>query len=418
MERALVVLPCFTDFPYRDHWPAQEALAELTELARAARLEVLSAERVARPRPTPGLFLGKGKAEELKERCAQLKTDVAVFGEELSFPQQRNLEDILGVKVIDRTQLILDIFAHRARSGEGKVQVELAQLQYLLPRLAGKGILLSRLGGGIGTRGPGEQKLEMDRRRIRLRITRLSRELEEIHQRRGIARGKRQEEEIPTAALVGYTNVGKTTLLNALTHAGAQAYDQPFTTLDPIARRAVLPNRQPVLLSDTVGFIHKLPHHLVEAFAATLEEVTEATVLLHVADASSVLLEEQMEAVYEVLKLLSAQEKPTLFVLNKIDCLSMADRAALTRKYPEAVLISAQTGEGIPVLSDRLASFLNRLTRQVCVFLPAGEERWLARIYREGQVINRENQDKGTLLTARLPHRLFGQLQKAGKIRP
>jgi GTP-binding protein HflX len=416
MEKALVVLPWFTASAYQDRWSPEDSMEELGHLAKAARLEVVGQERVNRDRPTPGLFLGKGKVEDLRAKARALKAEVVVFGEDLSFTQQRNLEEGLGQKVVDRTQLILDIFARRARSQEGKTQVELAQLQYLLPRLAGKGIMLSRLGSGIGTRGPGEQKLEMDRRKIRLRVGRLAREIQEIHNRRAIARAKRHEEEIPTAALIGYTNVGKTTLLNALTRAGARALDQPFTTLDPLARRLVLPTCQPVLLSDTVGFLHRLPHHLVEAFRATLEEVTEADVLLHVCDASSVLLEEHSQAVYEVLGLLQAQEKTLLTVMNKADRLDEAARQGLMRRYPEAVFLSALTGEGLSVLTDRLGSILNWLTRPACIRILPGEERWLKRIYDEARVLEREDQPQAIVLKARVPERLFGQLKKAGKI--
>ena len=413
-----MVLPWFTDSAYQDRWPLEDSMEELSQLAKAARLEVVGQERVNRDRPTPGLFLGKGKVEDLRVLARELTADAVVFGEDLSSTQQRNLEDDLDKKVVDRTQLILDIFAYRARSREGKVQVELAQLQYLLPRLAGKGIVLSRLGGGIGTRGPGEQKLEMDRRKIRLRIGRLTDELQEIHNRRAVSRGKRHEEEIPTAALVGYTNVGKTTLLNALTQADARAFDQPFTTLDPLARRMILPTRQPVLLSDTVGFLHRLPHHLVEAFRATLEEVTEADVLLHVCDASSALLKEQSQAVYEVLGLLQAQEKPILTVMNKVDRLNAASRQGLTRRFPEAVFVSALRGEGLTGFLDRLGSVLNRMMRMASIRIPLGEERWLKRIYGEGQVLDRKDQSQAILLKARVPERLLGQLKKAGKVVP
>lgn len=389
----------------------------MEELAGSSGLKVLEQVTVERDRPTPNFFLGKGKAQDLHDRCHELGADVVVFGADLSFPQQRNLEDLVGRKVIDRTQLILDIFALRARSEEGKVQVELAQLEYLLPRLAGKGILLSRLGGGIGTRGPGEQKLEMDRRRIRLRIGRLKKELELIQRRRGVARRKREEEEIPTAALIGYTNVGKSTLLNRVTQAEAPARDQLFTTLDPLARRIGLANRQQVLLSDTVGFLHRLPLRLIDAFRATLEEVTQSHLLLHVMDASHPMVEEQAAAVGEVLQSLEAEQKPVLLVFNKIDRTDSRILNPLKRHYPEAVFISAMTGAGIPELMNRLMASLGSLLRLATVRIAPKDQHWLDPLYRQGQVLSRRSLDSGLLLECRVPSRLYGQLAKAGLLR-
>ena len=417
MERALLLIVRLTDLAYRDLWPVEESAQELNELCRSSGVEVVEQMVVRRDRPTAGYLIGKGKAHEIHDRCHELKVNVAVFGVDLTFPQQRNLEDVIGVKVVDRTQLILDIFAQRARSQEGKVQVELAQLEYLLPRLAGQGVLLSRLGGGIGTRGPGEQKLEVDRRRIRLRIGRLKNQLEEIHQRRGVARQKRQEEEIPTVALIGYTNVGKTTLLNALTNAGAVAENRLFTTLDPLSSRLMLSNHQPVLLSDTVGFLHRLPHHLIEAFRATLEEVTQSHLLLHVLDASHPRIEEQASAVREVLDQLHAAQKPIFAVLNKIDRLDAQSLASLRRNYPDAVPISAVTGMGLESLLDLLTACLNSLMKEATVWLSGGEEHWIDRIYSQGQVLKRSVLEKGTELKVRVPHRLYGQLAKAGLLR-
>ncbi|MBI3616523.1 MAG: GTPase HflX [Candidatus Omnitrophica bacterium] len=414
MERTLLINIRLTDRTYRDSWPIEESARELEELARSSGLDVREQVTLQKDRPTPNLFIGKGKAQEIHDRSHELKTEVVVFGEDLSSPQQRNLEDLIGLKVIDRTQLILDIFARRARSEEGKVQVELAQLQYLLPRLAGKGILLSRLGGGIGTRGPGEQKLEMDRRRIRLRIGRLKKELDLIHRRRDLARRKREEEEIPTVALIGYTNVGKTTLLNRLTQAGAVARDQLFTTLDPVARRLTLANHQQVLLSDTVGFLHRLPHHLIDAFQATLEEVTQSHLLLHVQDASSLMLEEQAAAVREVLQRLHAEKKSFLSVFNKIDRLDSPSLGSLRRRHPEALFISAVTGEGIPDLRNRLIASLMSSLRPAVVRLPQGDQHWLGAIYAQGQVLRSRPMDSDLLLECRIPQRLYGQLAKAG----
>ena len=334
-EKALLVHVHLRDRRYRSDWPLEEVVEELRELARSSRLDIQDELTVQRDQPTPAFLIGKGKVEELQIRCRQQGAGVIVFGHDLSFPQQRNLEELIGVKVIDRTQLILDIFAQRARSKEGRVQVELAQLEYLLPRLAGKGIVLSRLGGGIGTRGPGEQKLEVDRRRVRHRIGRLDRELEEIRQRRGIARRKREKEAVPSVALVGYTNAGKSTLLNALTRAQSTAEDRLFTTLDPLTRRLKLPDHQTVLVTDTVGFIHELPPHLVDAFRATLEEVTESDLLLHVLDASSPLSDHKASAVLEILRILGAEQKLTLLVLNKVDLVKPEARKALARQTSE-----------------------------------------------------------------------------------
>lgn len=393
-------------------------MAELGALTRSSGVQVLGQMFVRRQRPSRDLLIGKGKVQEIHERCRSLGAEVVVFGEDLDFAQQRNLEDLLGLKVIDRTQLILDIFAQRAHSQEGKVQVELAQLEYLLPRLAGRGILLSRLGGGIGTRGPGEQKLEVDRRRIRLRISRLKKELERVHARREVVRRHRQEGAVPTVALIGYTNAGKSTLLNAMTQAGARSEDRLFTTLDPISRRLTLPNRQRVILSDTVGFIHRLPHHLVEAFKATLEEVTRSHLLLHVIDAAHPLLAQRQAAVEEVLTSLKADQQPTLWVFNQIDRVDSDGRTALRRRFPQGVQVSALRAEGIGALLDRVADALQGFMRQATIWIPVSQQSWLEQIYAQGKVFRRQSFTEGILLEARLPSRLCGQLEKAGLLRP
>ena len=416
MERALLVSVDLTDPDYRDSWPQGQSAQELAQLVRSCGVGIIDEIAVHRDRPSPTYFLGRGKAQELHDLCHRSDADLVIFGEDLSASQQRNLEELIGAKIIDRTQLILDIFAQRAKSQEGKVQVELAQLEYLLPRLAGKGTLLSRLGGGIGTRGPGEQKLEMDRRRIRLRIARLHRELGQIHRRRGIGRRKR-EEQMPAVALIGYTNVGKSTLLNALTRAGAPAEDRLFTTLDPLSRRLTLPNHQPVLLVDTVGFLHRLPHHLIEAFQATLEELTQAQLLLHLVDASHPQWEEQAAAVRQVLETLHAEMKPVILLFNKVDQIDPRTRQALQRSHPEAVFISAETGEGLPTLLDRLAQSLSYLTRSATVRLAARDQSWLERIYAQGDVLGRRQVSDTIVLKVRVPHRLYGQLEKAGLIK-
>ncbi len=416
-ERALLVTVRFKEANYRDSWPASEIQAELKELVLSAGLEIAAEHLLERPRPSPAHLVGRGQAEKIREWGISSGAQVAIVGEDLSFTQQRNLEEEAGLKVIDRTQLILDIFARRARSNEGKVQVELAQLQYLLPRLAGKGIMLSRLGGGIGTRGPGEQKLEMDRRRIRQKIRRLSDELQRISRRRQTVRNKRRSEAAPTAVLVGYTNAGKSTLLNALTDAGARSENNLFTTLDPLTRRLTLSNGQVVLLTDTVGFLHRLPHHLIESFQATLQETAEGRLLLHVIDASSPLMNEKESAVHEVLEELKAADRPILKVFNKVDRLSVADKEQLRRQYPEAVLVSARAGEGLDLLRDRLLATLGASLREVTLKVPRGEEAWLSRIYREGEVLERADQVLGTKLKARIPLPLYGQLLAAGLLK-
>ena len=332
-------------------WSMDDELQELTELARSAGCEVVEVVRAKRHDPVAATLIGSGKIEEIGGQAKQVKAQVVIFNRELSPAQQRNIEDVVAIKTIDRTQLILDIFAQRAKSQEGKVQVELAQLRYLLPRLVGKGIALSRLGGGVGTRGPGETKLEVDRRRIRERITRVLHELEKLSSRREATRRRRRDARVFVAALVGYTNAGKTTLLNRLTGADSLAQDRPFTTLDPLARRMRLPSGNSIVVTDTVGFLHRLPHHLIEAFKATLEEAEDADVLIHVLDASHPLALEQAEAVREVLGMLDLREKPVLTALNKIDQLPSEQAIhELKAQLPMPLPISARTGAGLDEL--------------------------------------------------------------------
>src|SRR3989338_6790726 len=293
MERAVSVT---VDLGDKGDWSAMERSSELSELIASAGEKVVKEEIVKRHQPSPAYFIGSGKAEEIRKTCADHNINVVIFNNYLTGTQQKNLEEIIRHKTIDRTQLILDIFARHAHSNEGKIQVELAQLMYLLPRLIGKGIYLSRLGGGIGTRGPGEQKLEVDRRRIRARITRLKGELEGLRKRRAMMRKKRERFSILTAAIIGYTNVGKSTLLNVLTDSSIVVQDKLFSTLDPTVRRFVLPNKQKMLFVDTVGFLDRLSHSLVEAFKATLEEVVEADILVHLVDISHAKAKEQSDA--------------------------------------------------------------------------------------------------------------------------
>lgn len=336
-------------------WNLEDEAGELRQLALSCGCQVAAEMAARRHTPVAGTFLGSGKLAEIAQIAAQNQAGMIIFNQELSPAQQRNIEEAVGAKTLDRTQLILDIFAQRARSQEGKVQVELAQLRYLLPRLSGKGVMLSRLGGGIGTRGPGEQKLETDRRRIRMRISRLNDELEKLSQRRQAMRLRRKEGAVPVIALVGYTNAGKTTLLNCLTGSIGTAKNQLFTTLDPLARRLRLPDGSTVVLTDTVGFLHHLPHSLIEAFKATLEEARDADLLLHVMDASHPLIESHAAAVRDVLAELGLQEKPVLTVLNKKDCVQDLNRLeSWVALYQPAVAVSAKTGDG----TAQLLSFL------------------------------------------------------------
>lgn len=338
-------------------WVAEDSLEELARLAESAGASPRHTILQERPAPDPRTLIGAGKVEELRTLCRG-GVDLVIVDEDLSGSQQRNLERELGCKVIDRAGLILDIFAQRAMTREGKLQVELAQLQYLLPRLTRRWTHLERLGGGIGTRGPGETQLESDRRRLRVRMARIRRDLRKVRRHRGVLRRPRQKVPIPTLALVGYTNAGKSSLLNALTHASVYVADKLFATLDPTLRKVQLPSGRPALLSDTVGLIRKLPPQLVQAFKATLEEVQEADALVHVIDASHPQAAEQRAVVERVLEELGVAGKPVLAVHNKIDLLPEAAAAGLTRQEGP-VAISALTGQGLPALRKALDALLD-----------------------------------------------------------
>jgi len=397
-------------------WDAtDEALDELAGLAEAADAEPVLRFVQERPRPDPATFIGSGKLDTLKAACEEADLDLVIFDNELTPAQLRNIERVLERRVIDRTQLILDIFARRARTREGKLQVELAQLEYLLPRLVGASSALSRLGGGIGTRGPGETKLETDRRRIRQRIKSLSDDLKEVGRRRARTRERRRRIDVPTVALVGYTNAGKTTLFNQLTRDAAVASDALFVTLDPLTREIRLPNRQTSRLSDTVGFIDRLPHALVAAFRATLEEVAEADLLLHVVDASREDREAQMDAVHRVLQEVDAAEVPTLLVFNKVDRLDAPARARLTQEAPQAVRISAQSGEGLDQLRARIATALHldtrRLTLRFDQSLPEDRDA-IARLYQVAHVVSHDADGDAVSIEADVPRRLVQRLRE------
>lgn len=342
--------------PHQPRWEAEESQDELELLATSAGAEVKGRLLQERLEPDPRYLIGHGKALEVKDLCLQ-GIDLVIVDEELSGSQQRNLETIIGRKVVDRAGLILDIFAQRARTREGKLQVELAQLTYLLPRLVGSGGDLSRTGGGIGTRGPGETKLEMDRRTIRRRVAKIKEDLAKVRRHRALLRKPRRRFSLPTLALVGYTNAGKSTLFNTLTHASVPVEDQLFATLDPTLRRVLLPNGRTVLLSDTVGFIRKLPPQLIEAFKATLEEVVEADLLLHVIDAVHPQMEIQRQVVEGLLAELGISAKPIIEVYNKIDKLGHTGGLAL-RSGGARVAISAKTGEGLEGLLFKIQETL------------------------------------------------------------
>ena len=415
MEKALLVTTEFFDNDYKDTWKLNDINFELKELVKSAGISVVDLLECFKDRTTAAYYIGKGKAEEIGAIRADKGANVVIFGNDLSSTQQQNLEDIVGVKVIDRTQLILDIFAHRAHSMEGKVQVELAQLQYLLPRLKGKGIMLSRLGGGIGTRGPGEQKLEMDRRRIRDKIAGLKDELKNIHLRREGLRRKRHESELTIISLIGYTNAGKSTLLNALTHSDVIAEDRLFSTLDPTARRFILPNNQKVVFVDTVGFLHNLPHHLIEAFKATLEEVVEADILIHVLDASSPIVRELSDAVHEVLEELGASDKPVIIALNKIDKIEdKSEIERLKKDFDNAIPISALNKENLEELVERISMMLFASLVYAKALIPQSEGKLLSQIYKEASIIRKEFRPEGVYIEADMAPRLKNILDKKG----
>ena len=372
---------------------SEESLQELARLAETAGAEVVASFLQKRDKPDNALFIGRGRADELCRQCQALEADVCILDEELTGIQVRNLEDILHVKVVDRTTLILDIFAQRASSAEGKLQVELAQLQYQSTRLIGQGLVLSRLAGGIGTRGPGESKLEMNRRRIRERMTELRRRLENVEKQRELRRKNREKNEVPVVALVGYTNAGKSSLLNIMTGADVYAQDQLFATLDAVSRRMETAEHTPYLLTDTVGFIRKLPHALVSAFRSTLEEAALADVLVIVSDGASSEMLHQHETVEAVLADLGATEQPRIEVINKVD-LGLANPA-----IPGAVMVSAKTGEGLEELKIRIAKELQKTYAPVTFFLPFSQYGVLSQIRPLGRVVNEAYTDEGTELT-------------------
>lgn len=406
MEKVITVTVNITDRKHSvDDWSLEQLSQELALLIRTVKGEIVGQMLVNRKSPSPFAYLGKGKIQELSDLVKEVKAQKVIFNSNLTPTQQRNLEEFLGVKTIDRTQLILDIFAQHARTSEGKVQVELARLQYLLPRLPGKGVALSRLGGGIGTRGPGEQKLEVDRRNIRMRIDQLKKEIKILGQRRLQLRKRRQENSLSTVALVGYTNAGKSTLLNALSGASVKIKDEMFSTLDPVTKQVVLPvSKLKILLSDTVGFLHKLPHDLIEAFQATLEAVKDAQLIIIVLDISDQLVYQHNDTIWEVLNKLDVQDKPIIYALNKID---LIDQSSLTdsfkRRFNPCIAVSAKGNLNMEALISGIEdSLIGDLTISE-FFIKHTQMNILNTIYERGKVLEFEHRIDGIYLKAKIP---------------
>jgi GTP-binding protein HflX len=406
-ERAIVAA---LRLPTQLRSDVDESLGELAGLAEAAGAEVVDRIVQERRAPTPRLYFGRGKVDALGEVARARGANLVISDDALTPVQERNLSQALGLKVIDRTALILDIFAQRARTSEGKLQVELAQLFYLLPRLVRQWRHLERLGGGIGTRGPGETQLESDRRIIRRRLTLIRDQLERVSVHRGIQRERRTRSGMPVVALVGYTNAGKTTLLNRLTGAGFRAADELFVTLDPAARLCAAPGGQPFVLTDTVGFIRKLPHQLVAAFRATLEELREADLLLHVVDVSRPGVEARIAAVDEILADLELADRPALAVLNKIDRAAPDLELDALLARTDGVAVSAETGAGIPELLVRIDGALEPGTPRVSLIIPYTNGRALSLCYRRGRVLARHDGPTGVRLDVELPEHLLPAL--------
>lgn len=384
-----------------------DTLGELAELAKTAGANVVGRMSVKKRGIDNSTYIGSGKADELKLMGSELEAELFIFDDELSAIQLRSLEDILGARVIDRTTLILDIFAQRATTREGKTQVELAQMKYMLPRLLGQGQALSRLGGGIGTRGPGEKKLEIDRRRIRRRIFELESELADVAKQRGLRRESRKANRIPLVALVGYTNAGKSTLLNALTNSDVLAEDMLFATLDPVVRQITLPRGAEALLSDTVGFINKLPHDLVQAFRSTLEEVSNADLILHVVDLSCPYHEKQIQVVNEVLASLDAGSIPAIMLYNKIDAVDQSPPPDGENQRS----ISAKSGAGINELLELIEAKLNSKYAEIELTIPYSRYEAMNFIRERGSLLNEEHTDEGTHVRALLNDADIGQLR-------
>jgi len=402
------------DLKSRSRWAIQDSIDELSELAESAGGKVIGSGIQKLDSPAAATYIGSGKASEFAEHCRRNKIDTVIFDDELTPAQTRNLEKAFECKVLDRTALILDIFAQRARTKEGQLQIELAQLQHLLPRLTRFWGHLSRQKGGIGMRGgEGETQLETDRRRVQDRIARITKDLEVVRKQRSTQRAGRQRHLWPLASIVGYTNAGKSTLLNKLTGAKALAMDKVFATLDPTTRRLHLPSNQNVLLTDTVGFIRKLPHQLVEAFKATLEEVVQADLLLHVVDISHPQAEDQIAAVNAVLEEIGAAGKPTLMVFNKIDLVENASLVEqFLQRHPHSVAISAEKGEGVPALLAELGALLRPIREFVELSVPHESAGTIARLHSMTEVVERDYEGSTARFKARIPPHLLPEFQQ------
>jgi GTP-binding protein HflX len=381
---------------------AEASLDELAALADTAGADEADRVLQRRTEPDAATFVGKGKAEELRDLSNVVDADTVIFDDELSPAQSRNLEKILGRTAIDRTALILDIFAQHAHTPAGKAQVELAQLRYRLPRLRGRGITLSQQAGRIGTRGPGETQLEVDRRRLVRRVTKLESDLKELSKNRRTQRKARARSRLPTVTIVGYTNAGKSTLLNRLTDAGVLVQDRLFATVDPTTRRLDLPGGERVLLTDTVGFVRKLPHQLVQAFRSTLDEVAEADLLIHVVDASAPDPSGHMDAVHKVLRDIGADDVPELLVFNKADQADHDDAKRLVNRHPGSVLVSAATGDGIEKLLAAVGDRLRAMTHVVELVVPYDRGDVVAAVHRQGEVVSECHDPEGTRMWARI----------------
>lgn len=384
-----------------------ESLSELARLVDTAGALVVGELIQNRSKPDPRFYIGRGKIDELKKLVSSVSATTVVFDDELSPSQQRNIEaELETIKVIDRTTVILDIFAQRAQSREGKLQVQLAQLRYLIPRLTGKGLVLSRLGGGIGTRGPGETKLEADRRRMRRQIHDIELEIDEICRQRSLHREQRKSSELPAVSLIGYTNAGKSTLLNLLTGAGVLVEDKLFATLDPTIRLLTLPTGRRLLLSDTVGFIRKLPHALIAAFRATLEEVVHSDILIHVIDISSPSWEQQKQSVLDVLKEIGCDEKTILTVFNKSDLMSTSHLLQRVLREPDTVAISARYESGVDLFLELLDTVLKRLQRETVLAIPYSESGLLSLLHEQGVIHEKSYEPDFVRVRVTLPESL------------
>lgn len=391
-------------------YDAQSSLDELWELSESAGAEPVATLTQKKDRPETATYVGSGRLEEIKSFCENQDIDVLIFDCELTPTQIRNIEQATGVRTIDRTMLILDIFALRARSREGKLQVELAQLNYMLPRLTGKGIEMSRLGGGIGTRGPGETKLETDRRHIRRRMETLKEQLKDVKQHRDMLKSRRKKNGVITVAIVGYTNAGKSTLMNCLTDAGVLAEDKLFATLDPTSRALKLPNGVSVMLTDTVGLVRRLPHHLVEAFKSTLEEAAEADIILNVCDASSEEAYLHLEVTKELFESLGCTSSPIIPVLNKWD--RVCERNGVFPMISGAVRISAKNGTGIDKLLEKIEENLPVKIRRVKLLIPFDKGRIAAEVREKATLLEEKYSENGIIITALLKPDMYGRLKE------